>query len=64
MTKPIRISGVDRTEEEVRARHKDIEDRLTDMGMARVRLLAENGGFPTEWGPILIAWLANDKLEK
>ena len=64
MKEPIRISGIDRTDEEVRARHADIEERLEKMGMPRVRILAERGSLPTEWTPILIAWLANDKLEK
>lgn len=64
MTKPIRISGVDRTDEEVRARHEFVEDRLEKLGLAKVRLLFERGGLPTEWNPIILAWIANEKLEK
>jgi hypothetical protein len=64
MTDPIRISAIDKTDEEVRARHEDIEKRLSEMGLAKLRLLMENGGLPTEWNPIIFAWLSNDKLEK
>jgi hypothetical protein len=64
MTKPVRISGVDVTDEDVRARHAEIEGRLENMGLAKVKIMFERGGFPTEWNPILLAFMAGDKLEK
>lgn len=64
MSKPIRITAVDKTDEEVRARHADIEDRLEKMGIAKIRILFERSALPTEWTPIILAWLANDRLEK
>ena len=64
MTNPIRISAVDVTDEAVRARHEDIEQRLSNMGLAKVKILFERGGFPTEWNPIILAFVAGDKLEK
>jgi hypothetical protein len=63
MTKPIRVHGTDRTDEEVRARHADIEARLEAMGREQVQIKLFTGGLPTEWNPIAHAWLAGDKLE-
>ena len=63
MTEPIRIWAGD-TEEQVRSRHEEIEQRLENIGLARVRILMEHGGFPTHWLPIITAWASNDRLEK
>jgi hypothetical protein len=63
MTQPIRIHAQDATIEQVRARHAEIEKRLEELGVDRVRMMLFHGGFPTEWNNVIHAWLAGDKLQ-
>jgi hypothetical protein len=63
MTKPIRIHPIDKSDDTVRLRHEEIERRLEELGTAKVEIMLSHGGFPTEWHPIIVAWLAGDKLE-
>lgn len=60
---PIKVSGIHKTDEDVRRHHADIEKRLEEMGRERVGIAMVTGGMPTEWNPIVHAWLAGDKLE-
>jgi hypothetical protein len=61
MIDPIRIHHAD-DESEVRARHARLEKRLDELGADEVRFLQANGKVPTQWDPIIRAWLAGDKL--
>lgn len=45
-----------------RARHMDIEKRLEATGEETVRSLLNTGGLPTVWNPIILSWLAGDRL--
>ena len=51
------------TDDEARARHKRIEARLNEFGETNVRMLAGIAGFPTQWDPIIAAWLKGERLE-
>jgi hypothetical protein len=61
MTQPIKISPLD-SEDEARERHAGIEKTLDKYGPEQVRAMMGHG-FPTEWNPIIAAWLKGDKLE-
>ena len=63
MTEPIRIHASDDSEA-VRSRHADIEKRLDDIGRDGVHAMLATGGLPTNWNPIIHAWLAGKKLEQ
>lgn len=63
MTKPVKIHAGDALDDDVRKRHADIEKRLEELGVDRVKMLLLSGGLPTNWNPIIHAWLAGDKLE-
>lgn len=63
MVQPLRVHAVDKTEAEVRARHAEIEATLAQMGPQQVQMLLLTGGIPTEWNPIVHAWLKGDKLD-
>ena len=43
MTGPIRIFATDLTDEAVRIRHEEIERRLEELGLAKVRIMFEQG---------------------
>jgi hypothetical protein len=58
MTKPIQIFHGD-TPAEARKRHEDIIKRLEELGPEQVKARE----FPTQWAPIIGAWLNGDKLE-
>ena len=45
-----------------RARQLEIEKRLDHFGPEQVRTMIGQG-FPTQWTPIIMAWLKGDKLE-
>jgi hypothetical protein len=62
MIAPIRIHPMD-TEAEVRARHAQIEARLEELGADQVRSMLGHG-LPEGWGPIVLAWLKGDRLQK
>ena len=51
------------TDDEARARHKRIEARLNELGETNVRMLAGTAGVPTQWDPIIAAWLKGERLE-
>ena len=59
--KPICIHHAD-TDQEAYNRHKQIEDRLEHFGADQVRAMIGHG-FPTEWNPIITAWLKGDRVE-
>ena len=59
---PIRIFHGD-DEGGVRDRHERIIRQLESKGPDEVKRLAANGGFPSQWEPILGSWLRGDKLE-
>ena len=56
----IRIRHQD-DDDEAYARHKQIEEKLEEHGADAVRAMLGHG-FPTEWNPIIIAWLKGDRL--
>jgi len=62
MKQPIRIHPVDKTDEDVRTRHQEIENRLDALGLEAVKIKMLHGGLPTEWHPIVTAWMSGDKL--
>ena len=61
MTQPIRIHHAD-TDEEARARHERIQARLEELGSGTVERM-QGRDLPTQWNPIIRAWLKGDKLE-
>ena len=61
MTKPIQIFHGD-DEKQVRERHEQIIKRLVELGPEQVRGMAGNG-LPSQWDPIIRAWLKGDALE-
>lgn len=63
MTQPIRIHATDKSDDTVRLRHAEIEKRLEELGKTAVQIMIVHGGLPTEWLPIVHAWLKDDKLE-
>jgi hypothetical protein len=62
MTKAHRFHASD-TDEEVYARHAEVEKRLEEIGRSGVHAGLLSGAFPTQWNTIIHAWLAGDKLE-
>lgn len=60
---PIKVSGLHQTADQVRKHHADIEQRLEELGRERVGIMMVTGGLPTEWNPIVHAWLAGDRLK-
>jgi hypothetical protein len=60
MTKPIRIFHGD-DDDQTRRRHEEIVKRLEHFGPEQVRAMIGHG-FPTEWNPIITAWLKGDAL--
>ena len=58
---PIRIHHAD-SDEEVRARHARIERSLEAVGKETVQATLGHG-FPTQWNPIISAWLRGDRLK-
>ena len=63
MIDPIRIYYAD-DEDEVRARHERLESRFEELGVEEIRFLQANGKVPTEWDPIIRAWLAGGRLDR
>jgi hypothetical protein len=61
MTQPIRIFHGD-DDAAARKRHEDIVKRLEEFGPEQVRAMMGHG-FPTQWNPVIVAWLKGDKLE-
>ena len=61
MKDPIRIRAQD-SEAEARKRHADIEQVLDYHGAEQVRSMVGHG-FPTNWNPIITAWLNGDRLD-
>lgn len=57
---PIRIHFAD-TPEQVIERHKNIVKRLDELGPENVKQFLDNGGFPTVWNPVIMAWLKDKK---
>ena len=45
-----------------RTRHEDIIKRLESFGPDQVRIMIGQG-FPTQWNPIILAWLRGDTLK-
>ena len=62
MKTPIRIHPSD-TDEAAKDRHRRIEKRLEELGHDQVQAMLNRGGLPTNWDPIIVAWLKGDKLE-
>ena len=62
MKTPIRIHPND-TDEAAKYRHRRIEKRLEELGHDQVQAMLNRGGLPTNWDPIIVAWLKGDKLE-
>lgn len=62
MKTPIRIHPND-TDEAAKDRHRRIEKRLEELGHDQVQAMLNRGGLPTNWDPIIVAWLKGDKLE-
>jgi len=50
------------SEAEARKRHAEIEKRLDELGAEQVRALFGHG-LPTEWNPIITAWLNGGRLD-
>jgi hypothetical protein len=61
MSGVIRIFHGD-TEEEAQARHLRIQTRLDELGAEQVKAMMGHG-FPTEWNPIVGAWIAGQRIE-
>lgn len=59
---PIRIHHQD-TPLEAHERHRQIEERLEHFGADQVRAMMGHG-FPTEWNPIIVAWLNGQRLDQ
>jgi len=59
--KPIRIHYAD-DDAQARTRHEEIIGRLEFFGPEQVRTMMGQG-FPSQWDPIIVAWLNGDKLE-
>ena len=64
MKDPIRVHAGDSSEDDIRSRHIEIEDCLEKHGPDQVRIMLFSGGLPTNWNPIINAWLAGKKLER
>lgn len=60
MSDHIQIHHLD-TEEEAKARHAKIEARLDELGADEVRFLQSNGKLPTNWDPIIAAWMRGER---
>jgi hypothetical protein len=58
---PIRIHPQD-DNMAARARHKRIEMRLDELGIDQVRTM-QGHALPTNWDPIIRAWLKGERLE-
>jgi hypothetical protein len=59
---PIRIFHGD-DDDGIRDRHERIVKCLEALGPDEVKRVAAISGFPTQWEPIIGAWLRGDKLE-
>lgn len=63
MIKPISIHHAD-SPAEILARHAQIEDRLEELGADEVHRLTSCGGLPTQWDPIIRAWLKGERVDR
>ena len=52
----IRIHHAD-SDDEAKERHDGIIKRLEELGKEQVKTLLASGGLPTNWNPIVLAWL-------
>jgi hypothetical protein len=46
------------------AAKKECEDRLVELGDAKVRMMHENGMFPVAWHAHIIEWLSAKEQKK
>ena len=59
MGETIRIHPMD-SDDEARERHEGVVKRLEELGRNQVQGLLATGGLPTNWNPIIFAWLKHE----